>query len=116
MESKLIEIGSEARRCSVRVYEGGSGPDLLFVHGAGGLLADDPFLARLAEHYRVHAPLLPGYEDSEGSDHLRDMLDFTLTIFDVWDALDLEILKYERVGEDFLIQGVVRKARRQRLA
>lgn len=86
MESRLIDI---AGRYQVRVYQAGRGPDLLFLHGAGGLLANDPFLARLAERYRVTAPLLPGYEDSEGGENLRTMLDFTLFGFDCWEALEL---------------------------
>ncbi len=91
MQSRLIEVpGPGDVISSIRVYQGGQGPDLLFLHGAGGLLPDDPFLARLAERYHVSAPLLPGYEDSEGGDHLRGMLDFTLHGFDVWRALELE--------------------------
>ncbi len=66
MDSRLIEVGHPETRSSVRVYEGGDGPELLFLHGAGGLFSDDPFLESLANHYRVYAPLLPGFEDSEG--------------------------------------------------
>ena len=73
----------------IRVHQGGSGRDLLFVHGAGGLLENDPFIARLSQHFRVTAPMLPGYEDSQGGEHLREMLDFTLHVFDVWDSLQL---------------------------
>ncbi len=73
----------------MRVYEGGDGPELLFLHSAAGLLQNEPLLEALAAHYRVYAPLVPGYEDSEGSENLRTMLDFTLHAFDVWDALDL---------------------------
>ena len=58
-------------------------------HGAGGLFPDDPFVKALAKHYRVYAPLLPGYGDSEGADRLRDMLDVTLHCYDVIDALKL---------------------------
>lgn len=91
MESSVIEFsGAEGCQFSVRVYQGGQGPELLFIHGAGGLFPDDPFLARLSEHFRVTAPVLPGYEDSEGSDHLRNMIDFTLHTFDVWKHLDLQ--------------------------
>jgi pimeloyl-ACP methyl ester carboxylesterase len=82
----MIDVAGRAR---VRVYEGGDGPDLLFLHGAGGLLPNDPFLARLAERFRVSAPLLPGFEDSEGKENIREMLDFTLHAFDVWDTLGL---------------------------
>ena len=76
---------------SVHVYQGGSGPDVLFLHGAGGLLgAEDPFLLRLAESFTVHAPELPGYGASTGEELLEDMLDFTLHGWDCADALGLE--------------------------
>lgn len=91
MQSRIIDVpGPDGIQFRIRVHEAGTGPDLLFLHGAGGLLQDDPFLAALATRYRVHAPLLPGYGDSEGADHLRDMLDVTLHAFDVWQALGLE--------------------------
>jgi pimeloyl-ACP methyl ester carboxylesterase len=74
----------------VRYFEGGSGPALVFLHGAGGLLPEDPFLAALARRYRVYAPLLPGYGDSEDCGELRDMIDFTLHSWDVVEALGLD--------------------------
>jgi pimeloyl-ACP methyl ester carboxylesterase len=88
MESRLVETGGG--RTKVRVYEGGSGAPLLFLPGAGGLFPGDPFLAALARSHRVAAPLLPGYEDSEGAESLRSMLDVTLWAFDVLDAIGLE--------------------------
>lgn len=88
MEARHIETAGGRTR--IRVYEGGDGPALLYLHGAGGVFPNDPFLALLAKHFRVSAPLLPGYEDSEGADVLRDMLDVTLHCFDVMDALGLE--------------------------
>jgi len=87
MKSRLMDV---AGRHQIRVYEGGSGPELLFMHGAGGLLANDPFMARLEQRYKVTAPLLPGFEDSDSTQQLRTMLDFTLFGFDVWEALGLE--------------------------
>jgi pimeloyl-ACP methyl ester carboxylesterase len=88
MESRLVE--TRGGRTKVRVHEGGSGPALFFLHGGGGLLPDDPFLAALARRFRVAAPLVPGFGDSEGADNLRSMLDFTLWAFDVVDALGFE--------------------------
>jgi pimeloyl-ACP methyl ester carboxylesterase len=88
MESRKLE--TRGGRTKIRVYEGGSGEPLLFLHGAGGLLPNDPFLEALSRRFRVCAPLLPGYEDSEGSDNLRTMLDVTLWAFDALDALGLE--------------------------
>ncbi len=77
------------RRAEVHVLEGGSGPDLVFLHSAGGIAPDDPFLLKLAERYHVRAPLLPGYGDSPESAEIRDMLDVTLLTFEVLDALGL---------------------------
>lgn len=67
----------------------GSGNDVVYLHGMGGLDEDDPFLTRLAERYRVHAPELPGYGESTGEELLEDMLDFTLHGWDVCDRLGL---------------------------
>jgi pimeloyl-ACP methyl ester carboxylesterase len=74
-------------RC--RVWEGGRGAPLLFLHGAGGLLADNPFLETLARRYAVRAPEWPGYGESSGEERLQDMLDFALHGWDLADALDL---------------------------
>ncbi|HTK80285.1 MAG TPA: alpha/beta hydrolase [Rhizomicrobium sp.] len=86
MELKTIA----APKVPVRYYEGGSGTPLVFLHGAGGILPNDPFLAKLTEKYHVYAPLLPGYGDSEECGEIRDMLDFTLHTWDVVDALRLK--------------------------
>src|SRR4029453_19264937 len=74
-------------RC--RVLEGGSGAPLVYFHGAGGLLKDNPFLDQLAQRYSVFVPELPGYGESTGEQLLADMLDFTLHGWDVVDALRL---------------------------
>jgi pimeloyl-ACP methyl ester carboxylesterase len=74
-------------RC--RVLEAGSGLPVVFFHGAGGLLAENPFLDQLAARYHVFAPELPGYGESTGDALLEDMLDFTLHGWDVVSALGL---------------------------
>ena len=73
----------------VRYFEGGKGEALVFLHGAGGVMPNDPLLTKLAEKFHVYAPLLPGYGDSQECGALRDMLDFTLHTWDVIDALGL---------------------------
>ena len=86
----MIELKTVATpHVPVRYFEGGSGPDIVFLHGAGGLTADGPFLNALAERYHVFAPLIPGYGDSEEAPEIRDMLDFTLHSWDVVEALGL---------------------------
>jgi pimeloyl-ACP methyl ester carboxylesterase len=74
----------------VRYLTGGAGPALVFLHGAGGVTADDPLLAALATSHTVYAPLVPGYGDSEECGEIRDMLDFTLHTWDVVAALGLK--------------------------
>lgn len=79
-----------AKGASCRVLHGGEGPDLVFLHGAGGILEADDLLPRLAERHTVWAPELPGFGDSAGEEVLEDMLDFTLHGFDVLRALGVE--------------------------
>lgn len=86
MELKTVA----APRVPVRYLEGGKGEPLVFLHGAGGVQANDPFLAALGGKYHVYAPLLPGYGDSEECGEIRDMLDFTLHTWDVIEALGLK--------------------------
>jgi pimeloyl-ACP methyl ester carboxylesterase len=86
VKAQTIETRRGAR---CRVLEAGSGPPVVFLHGAGGLLADNPFLDQLAARYHVFAPELPGYGESTGEERLEDMLDFTLHGWDVVAALGL---------------------------
>jgi pimeloyl-ACP methyl ester carboxylesterase len=85
--SFLLDVAGGRRR--IRVFEAGDGPPLVFLHGAGGLVEESPFLAMLARRWHVFAPLLPGYGDSEGGETLPDMLAITLHSFDVIEALGL---------------------------
>lgn len=78
---------AKGTRC--RVLEGGSGAPVVFLHSAGGLLGDNPFLDGLAQRYHVFAPEWPGYGDSTGEHLLEDMLDFTLHGWDLVEALGL---------------------------
>jgi pimeloyl-ACP methyl ester carboxylesterase len=87
MNSRFV---TTKRGCKVRVLEAGSAAPLVFLHGAGGLFPDNPFLDALAKKYHVFAPELPGYGDSTGEDLLEDMLDFTLHTADVVAELGIE--------------------------
>jgi pimeloyl-ACP methyl ester carboxylesterase len=86
MKGQMLET-RKGTRC--RVLEGGSGAPVVFFHGAGGLLADNPFLDGLARRYHVFAPEWPGYGESTGEDLLEDMLDFALHGWDIVDTLGL---------------------------
>jgi pimeloyl-ACP methyl ester carboxylesterase len=88
MDSRIVETAGG--RTKIRVHEGGDGPPLCFLPGAGGLFPNDAFAAALATRFRVAVPILPGYEDSEGADNLRTMLDVTLWAFDALASIGLE--------------------------
>src|ERR1700729_2205619 len=56
---------------SLDVWEGGDGPPLLFLHGAGGFRSDHPFLGLLGRHRRITAPSHPGF----GASSLPEWID-----------------------------------------
>ena len=86
----LTTIQTAKEGMSIEVLQAGDGEPLVFLHGAGGLLDNDPFISALAERYHVYAPLLPGFGASENPDKLDDMLSVALHSFDVLQSLELE--------------------------
>lgn len=73
-----------------RVREAGAGNVVVYLHGAEGPFDGwPPFLERLAEEARVVAPDLPGFGRSSGGERLRDVLDLTIYLQDLLDALGL---------------------------
>ena len=99
MNTRTIET-RKGIACDVR--EAGSGPPLLYLHGAGGLFAEEPLLEGLATSFHVVAPEWPGYGEQETEGALEDMLDFALHGWDVIDALThvhLLPIQIDRVGE-----------------
>jgi pimeloyl-ACP methyl ester carboxylesterase len=86
--SRMLDLGRG--RPQIEVQQAGDGPDLLFLHGAGGIPEWRGALPLLARSYRVHAPLLPGFGKSTGLDVLDDQWDLFLHGFDVMEALGLE--------------------------
>lgn len=47
----------------------GSGPALLFLHGAGGVASLGPLAPLLAAEYRLLAPSMPGFDDTPQGDY-----------------------------------------------
>ena len=70
-----------------QVLKDGSGPPLLYLHGAIGQKGWAPFLDALAQRFTVYAPYMPGYAQSNGLDQLDDVTDLTLYQFELLDAL-----------------------------
>jgi pimeloyl-ACP methyl ester carboxylesterase len=82
-----------------QVREAGSGAPLLYLHGAEGPRTGWPaFLAALAESHRVIAPDLPGFGQSTGGEQFRDVLDLTIYLQDLLDALGLD--RVDVLGHD----------------
>ncbi len=75
---------------NVQVVEGGNGPDLVYLHGAGGFTGWAPFLERLSQKYHVVAPAHPGVAASEGLEHLDNLWDLVLFYEELLQELGLE--------------------------
>ena len=72
-----------------QLFQGGSGEPLLFLHGAGGL-HEGAYLDQLAEKFTVYAPAHPGFGESEGLEHIDDVIDLALYYHDFMDELGLD--------------------------
>lgn len=78
-------------RVTSRVHIAGTGPPLVFLHGAMGLQWD-PFLDGLAERCTVYAPELPGTTpgDPDAIGAIDDVWDLVLCYDELFDALGLD--------------------------
>ncbi|MYC48225.1 MAG: alpha/beta hydrolase [Chloroflexi bacterium] len=74
----------------IQLASAGSGPPLIYLHGAFGYLGWPEFLNELAERFTVYAPLHPGFGESGDADEFDDLLDLTLFHLDLLDELRLE--------------------------
>jgi pimeloyl-ACP methyl ester carboxylesterase len=86
--SRIVPLGAD--RPTIEVLEAGDGPPLFFLHGAGGIPLWEGVLPLIARAFHVYAPLLPGFGQSTGIEHLDDQWDLTFHQFDVLEALGLE--------------------------
>lgn len=74
----------------VSLLRGGSGPDLLFLHAAGGGGLWLPFHDALAGHFAVAAPDHPGFARSDDFPALQDVQDLAFHYVDLLDRLGLD--------------------------
>jgi pimeloyl-ACP methyl ester carboxylesterase len=72
---------------SVRLQKAGSGPRLLFLHGAAGLPPWGPFFEKMAARFEVWALEHPGFGNSDDHPRLRTVADVALYYLDVLEAL-----------------------------
>jgi pimeloyl-ACP methyl ester carboxylesterase len=81
----LIPVGGT----SVELYDRGSGPTILLLHGAGGLKAGAPFLRSLSAKARVVAPSHPGFGRSPLPEWISSIDDLAYLYLDLLEQLDL---------------------------
>src|SRR3989304_2114460 len=86
----------ETKRLSVRdgmfqveMRPAGKGAPPVFLPGAGGQDAWDPFFDLLAERYTVYQPFHPGWSRSTGLEHLDDVSSMAVFYLDLFCALGL---------------------------
>ena len=79
----------EVAGISVEVLIAGSGPPLLFLHGGDYVAQNQPFLDRVAQHFRVVMPRPPGFGATERPPWFRNIGDIAYLGLDLLDRLDL---------------------------
>lgn len=81
------ETKHKVRDVTVRMLRGGSGPPLLFLHGANGLPVWGPMFDELAKHFEVFLPEHPGFGTSDNPPWLRNVGDLAMYYLDFLDGL-----------------------------
>jgi pimeloyl-ACP methyl ester carboxylesterase len=81
MPANLTEL--KVRDVRVRLHRAGSGPTVLFLHGAGGVPQWLPFFEMLAERYELLVPEHPGFGGSDDPPWIRSMPDLAMFYLDL---------------------------------
>ncbi len=76
--------------CRVSLLRGGSGPPLLYLHGAGGAGRWMPFMEALSQKFDVLVPEHPGFGESETPAWLDNVGDLAYFYLDFLEALGLD--------------------------
>jgi pimeloyl-ACP methyl ester carboxylesterase len=84
------ESRHQVRDVSVRLFRGGSGRTLMFLHGAAGLAGWIPFFDKLAAQHDVLVPEHPGFGLSDTPPWIRNVPDMAMYYLDVLDGLGVK--------------------------
>src|SRR5215813_13868299 len=74
----------------IKLYRAGSGPTVLFLHGAGGVPQWLPFFDKLAERYELLVPEHPGFGGSDNPPWIRSMADLAMFYLDLVEETGLD--------------------------
>ena len=80
----------EVDGATIGYVRGGSGPPLLFLHGAGGAATWTPWMAKLSASYDLIVPEHPGWGHSDMPEWFDNVHDLAYYYLDFMDALELE--------------------------
>ena len=86
-KEKIIDL--RHGQFQVQLAEGGTGPNLFYLHGASGYTGWAPFLDHLAETFHIIAPAQPGVANSTGLQYLDNLWDLIIFYEDLIHELDL---------------------------
>src|SRR5947207_14853147 len=75
---------------AIRLFRGGSGQPLVFLHGAGGHTGWMAFLAELSTRFEVFVPEHPGFGQSDDPLWLDEVGDLAFFYLDLLQALGLD--------------------------
>ena len=78
------------RGTPIHLTQDGTGPALLFLHGAGGAGHWLGFQERLAERFSVYFPSHPGHGGSPAAEWIEHISDLAFHYLDLLDQLGLE--------------------------
>ncbi len=87
---KFSQSFIEVDGCRVNLRRGGSGPPLLYLHGASGAPVIMPFMQQLAERFDVLVPEHPGYGLSDEPGWLENIHDVAYFYLDFLKHLELD--------------------------
>lgn len=82
-ESKRLAVAG----CEIEMLKGGSGPAMVFLHGAGGAHVWAPYMDKLAETHTLYVPSHPGWGRSDTPDWLDGVGDLAYFYLEFLDAI-----------------------------
>ena len=94
-----VERRLSVRGTAIHMLEGGRGPALLWLHGAGGAARWLPFQERLAERFTVYFPSHPGHGGSPAAEWIEHVSDLAFHYLDLVEHLGLD--RVHMVGASF---------------
>lgn len=83
----------------IRMFRGGKGEAVVFLHGGAGLSVWTPFYQKVSESYDLYVTEHPGFGQSDNPEWLNSVADLALFYLDFIDSLDVE--KVHLIGNSF---------------